>query len=146
MLKIFLFIFIDFVQKIVLKYIYIPKKCSLFLNGSDIFNVCIWCLYVYQENSRLYGGRQIHPFFSSRKTVKSTQERTDEESNWSPVNKKGKSFTFSPIHVFEQVKVWCIEFPMQKWLFVYNGILSYIGILSFIIIEIIRLFCFIGCI
>ncbi|KAK1384333.1 AAA domain-containing protein [Heracleum sosnowskyi] len=70
-----------------------------------------------EENSRLYGGKQIHPFFSSRKTVKRTQERTDEESNSSSVDKKGKSFTFSPIHVFEQVKDDDLSLDWGNWIF-----------------------------
>ncbi|XP_017252670.1 uncharacterized protein LOC108223102 isoform X1 [Daucus carota subsp. sativus] len=57
-----------------------------------------------EENLRIYGGRLIHPFFSSWKTVKRSQERTDEESDQSLVDKKGQSINFSPIHVFEQVE------------------------------------------
>ncbi|KAK1386884.1 putative P-loop containing nucleoside triphosphate hydrolases superfamily protein [Heracleum sosnowskyi] len=57
-----------------------------------------------EEISRIYGGKQIHPFFSSRKMVKRNQEEADGENNWSSLDKKDKSITLRPIHVFEQVK------------------------------------------
>ncbi|KAL8133734.1 hypothetical protein AgCh_008972 [Apium graveolens] len=56
-----------------------------------------------EENLRIYGGKQIHPFFSSRKMVKRNHEEAD-ENNLSSLGKKDKNITLGPIHVFEQVK------------------------------------------
>ncbi|XP_017243940.1 uncharacterized protein LOC108215858 [Daucus carota subsp. sativus] len=69
-----------------------------------------------EENSRIYGGRQIHPFFSSRKMVKRNQNGTD-ENNWSLVDKKDKSITVRPIHVFEQVKDDDFSPDWGQWVF-----------------------------
>ncbi|XP_059631837.1 uncharacterized protein LOC132274545 isoform X2 [Cornus florida] len=56
-----------------------------------------------EENSRIFAGKQIHPFFSSWKMSRKNQESTV-ENNWCSVERKEKSITFSPIHVFEKVQ------------------------------------------
>ncbi|KAL2467727.1 P-loop containing nucleoside triphosphate hydrolase superfamily protein [Forsythia ovata] len=57
-----------------------------------------------EENSRIFFGRQIHPFFTSRKVGKMCQEPIDMESTWFSLERKEKGNTFSPIHVFENVE------------------------------------------
>ncbi|KAL7246280.1 hypothetical protein ACSBR2_001409 [Camellia fascicularis] len=54
-----------------------------------------------EENARMFGGKQIHPFFLSQKMAKKNQETIDVESNCCSVERKDKSTIFSPIHVFE---------------------------------------------
>lgn len=72
-----------------------PQFCLVLLNF----------LYFQQEDSRRYAGKQIHPFFQSLKMGKKSQEVVDVESNWYSSEGERKSLTFSPIHVFEIVKV-----------------------------------------
>ncbi|XP_052201020.1 uncharacterized protein LOC127807329 isoform X2 [Diospyros lotus] len=55
-----------------------------------------------EENARIFGGRQMHPFFSSRKIAKKNQEVVDVESYQCCVERKDISTTFSPVHVFEE--------------------------------------------
>lgn len=57
-----------------------------------------------EENSRIFAGRQIHPFFMSRKGGKTSQTSTDSESNWFSLGRKEKGIAFNPIHVFENVQ------------------------------------------
>lgn len=53
----------------------------------------------------MFSGRQIHPFFMSRKGGKTSQSLTDPESNWSSIGRKEKGVAFNPIHVYENVQV-----------------------------------------
>ncbi|KAL8485596.1 hypothetical protein ACS0TY_027763 [Phlomoides rotata] len=57
-----------------------------------------------EENSRIFAGRQIHPFFTSRKGGKSSQEFSNSESKWTPSGIKEKGIAFNPIHVFEDLE------------------------------------------
>ncbi|XP_057490564.1 uncharacterized protein LOC130776382 [Actinidia eriantha] len=57
-----------------------------------------------EENRRIFGGRQIHPFFSSRKMAKNSQEIIDVERNWCSAERKDPSTSLCPIHVFEKVQ------------------------------------------
>ncbi|KAK3006872.1 hypothetical protein RJ639_016717 [Escallonia herrerae] len=50
-----------------------------------------------EENSRLFSGRQIHPFFSSWKAGKRSQEAADVD-RWCSIERKEKSLNFNPIH------------------------------------------------
>ena len=58
-----------------------------------------------QENSRLYAGKQIHPFFSSCKSGKKTQEVIDLEGKQVAVSRDNKVINCGPIHVFEKIEV-----------------------------------------
>lgn len=53
----------------------------------------------------MFAGRQIHPFFSSRKTSKKNQEVIEVEDRQSPICRKNKEVTCGPIHVFERMPV-----------------------------------------
>ncbi|KAL3638815.1 hypothetical protein CASFOL_016722 [Castilleja foliolosa] len=64
-----------------------------------------------EENSRVFGGKQIHPFFTSWKAGKSSQDLTDSESKWSS-QKKEKGIAFNHIHVFEDVEC---DFTALNW-------------------------------
>ena len=53
----------------------------------------------------MFAGRQLHPFFSSWKVGKRCNETTDPENMGCLIEKKNKSITFGPIHVFERIQV-----------------------------------------
>jgi hypothetical protein len=59
----------------------------------------------YQENSRMFAGRQIHPFFSSWKVSKRCDETNAVESNHHLTRRKAKGINIGPIHVFERGQV-----------------------------------------
>lgn len=73
-----------------------------------IFLLSFFYLFLDQENSRLFAGRQIHPFFSSWKTGKKSQEPADSEHSLSEAKREGGRTTCDPtlVHVFEDVQVW----------------------------------------
>lgn len=59
-----------------------------------------------QENSRIFAGRQIHPFFSSWKAGKKIQEAAESELSLCSVKGKVEEvITCAPIHVFENILV-----------------------------------------
>ncbi|KAL9234676.1 hypothetical protein vseg_009519 [Gypsophila vaccaria] len=57
-----------------------------------------------EENSRIFAGKQIHPFFSSRKSGKKNQEVVEVESYGCSDKWKERDAEFNPIHVFEDDK------------------------------------------
>ncbi|XP_042758835.1 uncharacterized protein LOC111920004 [Lactuca sativa] len=57
-----------------------------------------------EENSRIFAGKQIHPFFSSWKTGKKNTESTGLEIKWSHVEGKESSNDFSTFHIFEKTQ------------------------------------------
>ncbi|KAG5250876.1 P-loop containing nucleoside triphosphate hydrolases superfamily [Salix suchowensis] len=58
-----------------------------------------------EENSRMFAGRQIHPFFSSWKVSKRCDETTEVKSNYHLAQRKAKGIDTGPIHVFERDQV-----------------------------------------
>ncbi|KAK4429658.1 ATPase family AAA domain-containing protein 5 [Sesamum alatum] len=70
-----------------------------------------------EENSRIFAGRQIHPFFTSWKAGKTSQDLTDSESKLSSFERKDKGITFNPIHVLENVEDDCTTFDWGHWAF-----------------------------
>ncbi|XP_047963216.1 uncharacterized protein LOC125207783 isoform X1 [Salvia hispanica] len=70
-----------------------------------------------EENTRMFSGRQIHPFFMSRKGGKTSQSLTDPESNWSSIGRKEKGVAFNPIHVYENVQDYHSTFNWGHWIF-----------------------------
>ncbi|KAK3036787.1 hypothetical protein RJ639_030817 [Escallonia herrerae] len=69
-----------------------------------------------EENSRLFTGRQIHPFFSSWKAGKRSQEAADVD-RWCSIERKEKSLNFNPIHVFENVQDDALSLDWGNWIF-----------------------------
>ncbi|XP_010999406.1 PREDICTED: uncharacterized protein LOC105107249 [Populus euphratica] len=55
-----------------------------------------------EENSRLFAGKQIHPFFTSWKVSKRCNKTTESESNYCSAKIKDKNINIGPIHVFER--------------------------------------------
>ncbi|KAL0438091.1 UNVERIFIED_CONTAM: ATPase family AAA domain-containing protein 5 [Sesamum latifolium] len=70
-----------------------------------------------EENSRIFAGRQIHPFFTSWKAGKTSQDLTDSESKLSSFERKDKGITFNAIHVFDNVEDDCTTFDWGHWAF-----------------------------
>ncbi|KAI3464505.1 hypothetical protein Pfo_021168 [Paulownia fortunei] len=70
-----------------------------------------------EENSRIFAGRQIHPFFTSWKGGKSSQDLTDSESKWSSFDRKEKGIAFNLIHVFEDVEGDHTTLNWGHWIF-----------------------------
>lgn len=54
----------------------------------------------------MFAGRQIHPFFSSWKVGKKFREQVDLELGLSAAKKDSGRNICSPIHVFEDIRVW----------------------------------------
>lgn len=59
----------------------------------------------YQENSRIFAGKQIHPFFSSWKAGKKDLETTEVENNGCLEKTKERNVELGPVHVFDTAKV-----------------------------------------
>ncbi|XWS25152.1 hypothetical protein CRYUN_Cryun27aG0046100 [Craigia yunnanensis] len=55
-----------------------------------------------EENSRMFEGRQIHPFFASRKAGKRNQETAEVGKNGFLLDRSNKGINIGPIHVFER--------------------------------------------
>lgn len=54
----------------------------------------------------MFAGRQIHPFFSSRKVGKKFQEPAESELSLCAAKRKDEEvITYAPIHVFENIPV-----------------------------------------
>lgn len=85
------------------------SDCNLGL--SVTYNIQ-WCsskcfYFVFdQENSRMFAGKQIHPFFSSWKAGKKNQEAIELEGSSCLIDRRDKGITCGPIHVFETTQVW----------------------------------------
>ncbi|CAL0307858.1 unnamed protein product [Lupinus luteus] len=70
-----------------------------------------------KENSRMYAGRQMHPFFSSLKSGKKSQKLADSEHSLYTVKTEDKRTTGGPIHVFESFKDDNLSFDWRDWTF-----------------------------
>ncbi|CAA2949361.1 Hypothetical predicted protein [Olea europaea subsp. europaea] len=79
-----------------------------------------------EENSRIFAGRQIHPFFTSRKVGKTCQEPNDMENAW--LERKEKEIAFSPIHVFENVEDNEVNMDWGHWVFSETSVSTDVGL------------------
>ncbi|KAE8077443.1 hypothetical protein FH972_016008 [Carpinus fangiana] len=70
-----------------------------------------------EENSRMFAGKQIHPFFSSWKVGKKNQELTEGDGSWCSVDRKDKRITCGPIHVFETTQDDAAFLDWRNWTF-----------------------------
>ncbi|CAK9154618.1 unnamed protein product [Ilex paraguariensis] len=75
-----------------------------------------------EENSRIFVGKQVHPFFSSWKMCKRNHEIAD--AKLCSIEKKNKRVTFSPIHVFEKVEDDVVSLDWENWIFSESGFVS----------------------
>lgn len=70
-----------------------------------------------EEYSRMFTGKQLHPFFSSWKTEKKNQNGKEVDSNCSSSGRKDKSNTISPIHVFDRSQDEVLSIDWSNWTF-----------------------------
>ncbi|CDP18333.1 unnamed protein product [Coffea canephora] len=70
-----------------------------------------------QENSRLFAGKQIHPFFSLHKASKRNQEIIDLEGPCCSSERKNANLSFNPIHVFDMVEDGSHCLDWKNWSF-----------------------------
>ncbi|KAL4589013.1 hypothetical protein LXL04_001915 [Taraxacum kok-saghyz] len=71
-----------------------------------------------EENKRIFAGKQIHPFFSSSKTIKKNTETTGLENKWSHLEGKGENNNdFTPFHIFEKTQGETFSVDWRNWMF-----------------------------
>ncbi|XP_057728037.1 uncharacterized protein LOC130943949 isoform X1 [Arachis stenosperma] len=70
-----------------------------------------------EENARLFAGRQIHPFFSSWKALKKSQEQAEIGNKFCAHKKDNEAITCGPIHVFENVQEDTLCLDWRNWTF-----------------------------
>ncbi|XP_022748659.1 uncharacterized protein LOC111298179 isoform X2 [Durio zibethinus] len=68
------------------------------------------------ENSRMFAGRQIHPFFTSLKAGKKSQETAELGENGCLFDRSNKGINIGPIHVFERTQN-DVVLDWQGWTF-----------------------------
>ncbi|KAK2442206.1 P-loop containing nucleoside triphosphate hydrolase superfamily protein [Trifolium repens] len=74
-----------------------------------------------EENSRMFAGRQVHPFFSSCKAGKKVQELSEPGSDAFKAKSGNESITCGPIHVFENIKDDTSSLDWRNWTFLENS-------------------------
>ncbi|XP_031390500.1 uncharacterized protein LOC116203005 isoform X2 [Punica granatum] len=57
-----------------------------------------------EENSRMFAGRQIHPFFSSWKSGRKCEEVSEIDGSMCSSEGKNRDITLGPVHVFEKTQ------------------------------------------
>ncbi|CAM8942756.1 unnamed protein product [Rhodiola kirilowii] len=70
-----------------------------------------------EEDSRIFAGKQVHPFFSSRKSSKVTQGTTDAEASSCARDKNNSSQSLGPIHVFDSAQDGTPALDWSRWAF-----------------------------
>ncbi|XP_031281321.1 uncharacterized protein LOC116139808 isoform X1 [Pistacia vera] len=68
-----------------------------------------------EENTRMFAGKQIHPFFAVRKSGKKNLEMTEVDSNCCSIGRKDN--TIGPIHVFERIQDEVVSINWGNWTF-----------------------------
>ncbi|XP_058787652.1 uncharacterized protein LOC131662001 [Vicia villosa] len=74
-----------------------------------------------EENSRMFAGRQVHPFFSSCKAGKKVQELSESGSDLFKAKSGDERITCGPIHVFENIKDDTSSVDWRNWTFLRNS-------------------------
>ncbi|PON46995.1 Checkpoint protein [Parasponia andersonii] len=70
-----------------------------------------------EENSRMFAGRKLHPFFSSWKEGKKNHEVIDLEANRRAVGRDNREMACGPIHVFERSQDTEVPLDWRTWTF-----------------------------
>ncbi|XP_071716016.1 uncharacterized protein [Rutidosis leptorrhynchoides] len=70
-----------------------------------------------EENSRIFAGKEVHPFFSSWKTGKKIVDSNGTENRWCHVQKKESNNDFSPVHIFENTQGETFSCDWKNWTF-----------------------------
>ncbi|XP_024979178.1 uncharacterized protein LOC112516395 isoform X2 [Cynara cardunculus var. scolymus] len=70
-----------------------------------------------EENSRIFAGKQIHPFFVSWKNGKKNTESTGTENKWCHVERKESNNDVNPVHIFEKTQSETFFVDWRNWTF-----------------------------
>lgn len=70
-----------------------------------------------EENSRIFAGKQIHPFFVSWKNGKKNTESTGTENKWCHVERKESNNDVNPVHVYEKTQSETFSVDWRNWTF-----------------------------
>nr|XP_043626638.1 uncharacterized protein LOC122598097 [Erigeron canadensis] len=70
-----------------------------------------------EENSRIFAGKQVHPFFSSWKTSKKNSESTGTANKCFYAERNESNTDFSPVHIFEDVQGETFSVDWRNWPF-----------------------------
>uniref|UniRef100_A0A7N0ZV90 AAA+ ATPase domain-containing protein n=1 Tax=Kalanchoe fedtschenkoi TaxID=63787 RepID=A0A7N0ZV90_KALFE len=81
-----------------------------------------------EENSRIFAGKQIHPFFSSRKTSKIIRETIKADAGCCTFDKNDSSESFCPIHVFESARDDTPVLDWSRWIFTERSFFNFIQV------------------
>ncbi|KAF4354531.1 hypothetical protein F8388_022253 [Cannabis sativa] len=97
-----------------------PKKNSTNTQTEDVAVVMpdlrLEARLTAQENSRIFAGKKLHPFFSARKEDKKNREVIVERKTFAVV-RQNKEETCAPIHVFERSLDTDIPLDWGSWKF-----------------------------
>ncbi|KAH0989402.1 hypothetical protein GBA52_000885 [Prunus armeniaca] len=70
-----------------------------------------------EETSRIFSGKQIHPFFSYCKASKKNRKAIEVDGDSSFIGSKDKENTCGPIHVFERTQDDAVFLDWRNWTF-----------------------------
>ncbi|CAI8605542.1 unnamed protein product [Vicia faba] len=70
-----------------------------------------------EENSKMFAGRQIHPFFSSWKVEKKSRDSAGSEGCLSDAKGESRRTICGPIHVFEEIRDYTSSLDWSGWKF-----------------------------
>lgn len=102
-------------------HIKLQTQVNLLLYGQilllNFFQILEIFIFLYQENARIFAGKQVHPFFSSWKTGKKNPESTGTENNWCYVEIKESKDDCSPVHIFEKTQCETFSVDWKNWTF-----------------------------
>ncbi|XP_014501576.1 uncharacterized protein LOC106762275 isoform X2 [Vigna radiata var. radiata] len=87
---------------------------------APVFDLFLEAKLAAEEDSRIYAGRQVHPFFSLWKEGKKVHDVNESGSNLPTTKSKHKRTTCGPIHVFENVKDDTSSVDWRNWTFMEN--------------------------
>ncbi|KAI5394394.1 uncharacterized protein LOC127092501 isoform X2 [Lathyrus oleraceus] len=73
-----------------------------------------------EENSKMFAGRQIHPFFSSWKVEKKSRDSAGSEGCLSDAKGRSGRTICGPIHVFEDIRDYTSSLDWSDWKFLGN--------------------------
>ncbi|XP_052732608.1 uncharacterized protein LOC108330450 isoform X3 [Vigna angularis] len=87
---------------------------------APVYDLFLEAKLAAEEDSRIYAGRQVHPFFSLWKEGKKVHDVSESGSNLPTTKSKHKRTTCGPIHVFENVKDDTSSVDWRNWMFMEN--------------------------
>ncbi|KAL2339795.1 hypothetical protein Fmac_007735 [Flemingia macrophylla] len=89
--------------------------------NAHVFDLRLEAKLSAEEDSRLFGGRQIHPFFSLWKTAKKVKDVAVSGSNLLAARSEDERISCGPIHVFESIQDDSSSLDWRNWTFLENN-------------------------